>query len=334
MKWFLDFTTRGKLFAGFGTMIVLLATVIATAYLGITAIQASQKNLYQEDFSNAVDLLNLRSDENAIRAALFSMMAVTKRSDQEIWHQEVKQRSKEIAETTRWLLERNRNDPRLSGQIEELKTIREAYAQTRDAEVIPLIYAGKAEQARTLSLDTQEERYRKMRAIARELGDTAVERARTAVAISEQRTEQTVRMFVILGIAAMLFGLAMVLLLNRIIAVPLRAIAGIAGEVAGGDLTVSVPADNRADEVGDLARAFRVMVEKLRQTTREINEGVNVLTTSSSEILAITTQVASGAAETATAVSETTATVEEVKQTAQLASQKARFVSDSAQKVA
>ena len=334
MKWFLDLTTRGKLFAGFGLMIVFLATVIVTAYLGITAIQASQKNLYREDFSNAVDLLNLRSDANGMRAALFSMMAATKRTEQEVWQQEIKQRSTEIAEGTRRLLERNRNDSRLSSRIEELKTIREAYAQTRDAQVIPLIYAGKTKQARILSLGTQEERYRKIRAIAQELGDSAVEQARADVAISEQRSEQAVRMFVIIGIAAILLALAMVLFLNRIIAVPLRAIAGIAGQVAGGDLTVSVPADNRADEVGDLMHAFRAMVEKLRQTTREINEGVGVLASSSSEILATTTQVASGAAETATAVSETTATVEEVKQTAQVASQKAKYVSESAQKVA
>ena len=124
MKWFLDLTTRGKLFAGFGLMIVFLAIVMATAYLGITAIQASQKNLYQEDFANAVDLLDLRSDENGVRAALLSMMVVTKRSDQEIWHQEIKERSKEISENTQRLLQRNRNNPALSGKIEELKTVR------------------------------------------------------------------------------------------------------------------------------------------------------------------------------------------------------------------
>ena len=334
MKWFLDLTTRGKLFAGFGLMIVFLATVIVTAYLGITAIQASQKNLYDEDFANAVDLLNLRSDQNGVRVALLSMMMVMKRSDQEIWHQEIKERSKEITETTQRLLQRNRNNPTLSGKIEELKTVREQFAQTRDGELIPLIYAGKAGEVEVVALGIQEERYRKMRAIAQELGDAAVKEARAAVADSEQRSEQAVRMFVIIGIAAILLALAMVLFLNRIIAVPLRAIAGIAGQVAGGDLTVSVPADNRADEVGDLMHAFRAMVEKLRQTTREINEGVGVLASSSSEILATTTQVASGAAETATAVSETTATVEEVKQTAQLASQKAKYVSESAQKVA
>jgi methyl-accepting chemotaxis protein len=332
MKWFLDLTTRSKLFVGFGMLIVFLAIVIATAYMGIAAIQASQKRLYQQDFANALDLMSLRAEQNGVRVALLNMMVLARQSDREIWHQDIKQRSQLIAETTQHLLERNRNEVRLSGRLEALKTIREAFAQTRDEQLIPLIYANRIDEARALAVGVQEKRYRQMRAIAQELGDAAVARAHAAVAESEQRTGQVIRMFAIIGIAAMLFGLAMVLLLNRVIAAPLRGIAAIAGQVAGGDLTVSVPADNRADEVGDLARAFHAMIEKLRQTTREINEGVSVLAASASEILATTTQVASGAAETAAAVSETTATVEEVKQTAQLASQKAKYVADSAQK--
>ena len=334
MKWFLDLTTRSKLFVGFGMLIVFLATVIATAYMGIAAIQASQKRLYQQDFANALDLMSLRAEQNGVRVALLNMMVLARQSDREIWHQDIKQRSQLIAKTTQHLLERNRNEVRLSGRLEELKMIREAFAQTRDEQLIPLIYANRIDEARALAVGLQEDRYRKMRAIAQELGDAAVERARAAVAESEQRTTQTVRLFIVVGIVAMGLGLAMVLLLNRIIAAPLRAIAGIAGQVAAGDLTVNVPPDDRADEVGDLARTFRAMVGNLRRTTREINEGVGVLASSSSEILATTTQVASGAAETAAAVSETTATVEEVKQTAQLASQKAKYVAESAQKAA
>ncbi len=332
MKWFLDWTTRGKLFAAFGLMIALLATTIAAAYLGIAAIRESQKNLYEKDFANALDLMTLRAEQNGVRAALLSMMAVTRQSERDIWRQEVNQRSQEIAETMQRLLERNRNEPRLSARIEELKTVGRAFAQTRDAEVIPLIHAGKTEEARALALGIQEERYRKMRAIAQELGETAVERARAAVEESELKTEQTMFLFTVLGIVAVLLAVALALLLARIIAAPLRTISGIAGQVAAGDLTVNAPQDDRADEVGDLARAFRAMIENLRRTTREINEGVGVLASSSSEILATTTQVASGAAETASAVSETTATVEEVKQTAQVSSQKAKYVSESAQK--
>ncbi len=334
MKWFLDLTTRGKLFAGFGLMIVFLATVIATAYTGIASVQASQKRLYQQEFANVMDLLSLRADENDTRAAMLSLMSATTPTTQDAWRQDIKSRAREITDGIRRLLERNRNDPHLVERVRELATIRDAFDRTRDNELMPLVNAGKIEQARAILLGSQQDRYLRIRAIANELGDESVAEARTAVEESARNAEQSIRLFAVVGGIAMLFGLAMVMLLNRVMAVPLRAVASVARQVATGDLTVSVPNDNRADEVGDVLRAFREMVAKLRQATRELHEGVGVLASSSSEILAITTQIASGAAETVTAVSETTATVEEVKQTAQVASQKARYVSDSAQKVA
>ena len=332
MKWFLDLTTRGKLFTGFGLMIVFLAIVIATAYLGITAIQAAQKNLYEQDFTVAVALKDLRSNQNGVRAALLTMVATEKPSDRDTAQQDIQEREQESNALMQRIVDLGKRDPVMSSRIEEFRSIRIAFRDTRDKQVVPLIRQGKMEEAKQLIFGTQAERNERMRAIADELVKQADDKAAAAVTASAQRAKETMFVFVIAGAIALLLGVAMILFLTRIIASPLREIAGIAERVASGDLTVNVPADSRADEVGALARAFRAMIENLRRTTREINEGVNVLASSSSEILATTTQVASGAAETATAVSETTATVEEVKQTAQLASQKAKYVSDSAQK--
>lgn len=69
-----------------------------------------------------------------------------------------------------------------------------------------------------------------------------------------------------------------------------------------------------------------------RSINRQLREAVNQISSSSAEILATTTQLASGASETAIAVSETTATSEEVKQTSQLSSDKAKTMEESAQK--
>ncbi len=71
-----------------------------------------------------------------------------------------------------------------------------------------------------------------------------------------------------------------------------------------------------------------------RGVTSEIRHGVNALGSSASEILAATTQQASGTAEEATAVQETSTTVDEVKQTAQVAAQKAKAVAEASQKTA
>ena len=111
----------------------------------------------------------------------------------------------------------------------------------------------------------------------------------------------------------------------------LQEMARVAERIAGGDLTAAAKPQSERDVLG---AAFTTMVENLRRVMQEIREGVNVLASSASEIMAATTQVASGAAETATAVSQTTTTVEEVKQTAQVSSQKAKQVSESAQKSA
>lgn len=122
--------------------------------------------------------------------------------------------------------------------------------------------------------------------------------------------------------------------MSRGIAKPIKRITDQVVKVGEGDLTVDVSYDNRADEVGVLAQTFSMMVKNLRSLTLQIQEGANVLVTTTGQLATSVTQIAAGSVETATAVSETTTTAEEVKQTAQVASEKARHVSENAQKAA
>ncbi len=172
-------------------------------------------------------------------------------------------------------------------------------------------------------------------------------------------------------IAVLVFGTAVILalvatwiLMWRSVVRPLATLrAGIA-VIAAGNLDYRL-AITTHDEIGDLARAFDEMTgtlkgstvsrneleqtnavlqtemtdrklaeEQLRELLQETRETAKVLGLSVSEILAGTTQIASGAVETAAAFNEATATVEEVKQTAHVSSQKAKDVSDAAQQAA
>ncbi len=334
MKWFLDLTTRNKLFVCFGLIFALIVAVIASAYTGINTIRESQNRLYQQDFTNLSELQALRVYQNQMRALILEAQLLSKRAEQDPLLAQAAELSKQIDRLILNLLARAKNDPKQLSRLEELKSVWQAFAQTKDSEVIPLILAGKIAEAGQRTVGVQQEREEKIRTIAQELGNAAQESARLAVANSDLQAHQSFRGFLFVGIAALAIGLVLTLLLERVIAGPLRELSRAAERVAASDLTVEVPKNNRADEVGSLMRAFGAMVESLRRTTRELNEGVGVLASSSSEILATTTQVASGAAETASAVSETTATVEEVKQAAGVSSQKAKYVSESAQKVA
>jgi len=109
----------------------------------------------------------------------------------------------------------------------------------------------------------------------------------------------------------------------------LRGMAGVADQIAAGDLRATLQPQSAADVLG---HALVKMITNLRKQIGGMVEGAAVLGSAASEIVASTTQLASSASESAAAVSETTTTVEEIRQTSQMASQKARSVSDNAQK--
>ena len=56
MRWFLDRSTRGKLHAVFGVVIVLLAVVAAVAYRSLAAMQDSQRALYEQELTDVIDI--------------------------------------------------------------------------------------------------------------------------------------------------------------------------------------------------------------------------------------------------------------------------------------
>ena len=190
----------------------------------------------------------------------------------------------------------------------------------------------------------------------------------------EKARARGTELIIIIGtLLALTFLSVAAVVITRNISTPLQRLSSAAQNIASGDLRVELSSDDRQDEVGDLTRTFKRMIESLQGTAgvaeriaagdmtvkvipqsdkdvlgnafatmvsnlqeamREIRQSAEVLSTSASEILATAAQVSAAAAETATAVSETTATVEEVKQTALVSTKKATYVSETAQKSA
>lgn len=334
MKWFTNLPIRAKLFLGFGFIIVLLVLVSIAAYRGITTIRQNQKRLYEEDFTKVMDIMNVRFHQTKIRTNSATMLLVNNRQTIETLLKDGDERIKVIDGLMRELVEREKNNPQRFVKIQELDTLRKAFAETRGKQIVPLILTGKIDEAKALVNGIQAERNQKINTISDELVAEEEKDAQAFFIDSLRVANQSIRIFMTVGIITVLLGIFIALVLNRIISFPLKEISRAAERIASGDLTANVSLDNRTDEVGALAETFRTMVANLRDVNKEIREGVNVLASSANEILAAATQVGTGAAETAAAVSQTTTTVEEVRQTAQLSGQKAKHVSESAQKAA
>lgn len=186
-------------------------------------------------------------------------------------------------------------------------------------------------------------------------------RSRQGVLNAQQHVSMAVMIFG--GTVLLVITLVWLLMLHSVIR-PLATLRAGAAIIGSGNLQYRLAITTR-DEIGDLSRAFDDMSEKLQGTTvsrdelgksneallaeaaerrrveeylhrlmQETQETVDILFTSTGEILSATTQVAAGSEETACAVSQTATTVEEVKQTAQIATEKARHVSDEVQRTA
>jgi len=331
MKWFVNLPIRVKFFATFAVVITILLVVIVTAKRGITRIEDFQKDIFYSEFANSVDLLRLRSNEDEIRLALVMMTNAADKTAKEQLHQDIKEYALSIEKRMQGLIERNRGDTVLLNRFEELNAVRLAFKETRDTQIIPLIYDGKFDDAKKLAFGIQAERFEKIRSLTNELVRYASEEAQSHMKKSEETARQTADYFINVGIIAVFGGIAVAFYMNRIIAKPLRNISSMAERITSGDLTVSHTAEDRSDEVGVLSKTFRTMVERLQKQTRDIAEAINVLTSSSSQIATTVTQLAAGTEQTAVAVNETTTTAEEVKQAATVSNQKVKRVTEVAQ---
>lgn len=97
----------------------------------------------------------------------------------------------------------------------------------------------------------------------------AVAKARVKAAEQRSNTATTFGIGAIVLVVLLTIGGAIVL--RRTVVRPVRTVARAAGEVAGGDLSVSVP-EGRDDELGALARSFNAMTRSLEDSNRSLAE--------------------------------------------------------------
>lgn len=371
MKFFTNLSTRAKLFLSFGIIWCMFLIIIIFAYRGITDITASEKKLHDVNYEISFQMHDLMANQNFNRAAILDMILTNDVSTQLELEKTIKENI-EIINTSVENLTLLYTDPLFQSQLKELKGYLEEYRKGREAE-IAFIKAGSLEEAQKMGTGVQKDNFEKISLLAVKMGDDAQKSTDDQLATDQKQAKISIIIFIIQGIIALISSFILIMLMNRTIAQPLKFLTTTAKCIASGDLNVELKTDARKDEVGVLMQNFRKMVDSLkgmaiyakkiasgdltesftpqsendvlgnafqqmlnnqRRMMKEIYEGVNLLGSSASEILAATTQVASGAAETATAISETTTTVEEVRMAAQMSNQKAGKVSENAQQVA
>lgn len=329
MPRFIDLSTRKKLLSVFALFALLMAILIGLASWLLLGIVRQQEQILQDDVRTVTELQQIDSYFHRNRGTVFEMALQGENIERGI--AQIEEVAKEAAQLQQRLEERFVGDPRLTALFREWREVYGEFMQTRRQVIFPALQQGEVPTAMEAMTGIQEQRYQRIAAIMQEIKGSAESRMQTAVDVATENAHRAVAIFVAIGLLAILLGIFFASTLSRMITVPLHRLSERAREVAAGNLTIELASEVRQDEFGILDAAFATMVRTLRELNRELQGGINVLASSGSEILAATSQMASGATQTATAVNETTATVEQVKQTAHLATEKSQHVADIAQ---
>ena len=115
----------------------------------------------------------------------------------------------------------------------------------------------------------------------------------------------------LVGVIAFLLTLVLFVLFSRSITVPLKRSVGFAHEVSQGNLNASISI-NRRDEVGDLIKALRTMVENLKGTVSDVKNASAQVTSGSQQMSATAEQISQGASEQASSVEEVSSSMEQM----------------------
>jgi methyl-accepting chemotaxis protein len=164
----------------------------------------------------------------------------------------------------------------------------------------------------------------KIRASLTELVKVTNEVARAEAAAMRAAATRTTALVVgaVLVLGCLVGGVSV--LVARSITRPLKRALATLQAVADGDLTQRLDIESR-DEVGELARALNVAMERMAGTLRDVAGAAVAATTTSRKVSAAADEVSAGAQEQASSLEETAASLEEitgtVKQTADNARQ-------------
>lgn len=118
------------------------------------------------------------------------------------------------------------------------------------------------------------------------------------------------------------------------IAKPLQLLEGVAGRIAGGDLSITKVDVNSQDELGRLARAFETMVGNLRNLVREIDTSSELVAASAEQLTASAHQSSQAANQVATSITDVSRGVEEQSTVANDTSAVVQQMSASIQQIA
>ncbi len=208
---------RSKLFLGLFLLIAILVATMVLAYVSTLRMRESQESLYREKFSNALALKDIRANQNGVRENMLEAELSDNPALRENRVQAAAQRTVEIDKDIREVVRRLKDDPVIFPKLQAFIEVRNAFVETRQKQVVPLILAGKVKEAEKISLGIQSERTQKMQAMVNDLIEAIEKDIEERLAESQRSAARALLLFIILGLIALTVSIVTALYMKKII---------------------------------------------------------------------------------------------------------------------
>ncbi len=315
-KWFNDMSLKRKLYHIFGVMMVATIGGIIIGQITFARVQVGGKvyAAIEKNMQIADDLAKIRVNLTLVRTRLVTMLLEDSREKREEHHDVIKgltNRTDELFDG----VEKTNLSAEVMAPVKKARELWSAFRDTRDKELIPLIYAGKIADAKALTTGVQAERYNGFLEQTRE----AVDKVRAEVPEMVQKMKNESRIlkwaYIVGGAVFITFLAGVALFLSSTIVTPVVSVVKASKAMADGKFgTVDIKTMGR-DEIGEMVESFTEMSARIGKVVSSIKGGIMNLSSASEELSATAEDLSRGAREQASQTEQAATAMTEMSQT-------------------
>ncbi|MGE8204613.1 methyl-accepting chemotaxis protein [Heyndrickxia sp. NPDC080065] len=296
MNW--KWTINRKLLGGFSVVLLILIITIGVSYYQINSVNNTYSFLLQDKAKKAVDIKDLQV---ALKQEIVSVRSYLIKGDEQSL-QDISEAHTEYKQKYENLLERFQL-PKAKKMLKDLNQIEDEYQRFTD-KVFELKKQNKTDEYLVLVSGQGADIVKRLDEQAAKLSKFQNDLLETGNIETTKQVNDTKVQILVLGMIAVLFGVAIALYMGRLISKPVVALANTATKISDGDLTVDEIKIKNRDEIGDLANSFNQMARNLRHLIEQVGLSSVQVASSAEELTASAEQTTQATNQIATSIQE------------------------------
>ena len=309
MKWFSNLKIGVKLIAGFITVALIAGIIGFVGIYNIQKINEADSKMYEMMTVPLSDMVVLVESYQKIRVDAKDILLLDNVNDISAVEKEMEQLHTEFDNN---LLDIKKTILTTEGEklIEDIATDKALYNDMLDR-AIAFCKEGKRNEAKLLLNGEGNTIRLRIDANILSLKNQKIKMSEeTNVSNSDLAKSSTLTMLTLVVIGV-LSSLILGIYISNIIKRPIGQLVKASQEIAGGNLTVTIPINSK-DEIGTLANAFNDMASNVNEVMSNINTASEQVAAGSKQVSASSMSLSAGASEQAGSVEELTASLEEI----------------------